>query len=105
MQVIWSPDAEKELDHIVESCLITFGKRTATKVYQQIKHYDELLAQNPLMGKHETLLEKYPQGFRSFVEHNHYKLIYYIDKQKNIIRIVDIWDTRRNPESLVERLK
>lgn len=57
MQVIWSPDAEKELDHIVEYCLITFGKRTATKVYQQIKHYDELLAQNPLMGKHETLLE------------------------------------------------
>ncbi|WP_293715333.1 type II toxin-antitoxin system RelE/ParE family toxin [uncultured Parabacteroides sp.] len=105
MQVIWSPDAEKELDDLVEYCLITFGKRTASNVYRQIKHYDTLLTQNPLMGKHEILLEKYPQGFRSIVEHSHYKLIYFIDKQNNIINIVDIWDTRRAPESLVERLK
>ncbi|WP_288734312.1 type II toxin-antitoxin system RelE/ParE family toxin [uncultured Parabacteroides sp.] len=105
MQVIWSPDAEEELENIVVYCLITFGKRMALKVYREMKHFDKLLAQNPYMGKYEVLLEKYPQKFRSFVEHEHYKLIYYVNEQKNVIEIVDIWDTRRDPDSLINRIK
>lgn len=105
MQVIWSPDAEKELDNIIEYCLTTFGMRTASNVYKVMKHYDTLLAQNPYMGKTEVLLEKYPQKFRSMVVHQHYKLVYYVDNHKEEIRVTDIWDTRRNPDSLANRIK
>lgn len=103
MRVIWSPDAEKELDNVIQYCLITFGYHMATKAYRQMKHYDVLLADNPLMGKVESLLERYPQSFRSIVVHEHYKLVYYIDKNEDTVYVVDIWNTRRDPASQVEK--
>lgn len=49
------------------------------------------------------LLERYPQSFRSIVVHEHYKLVYYIDKNEDTVYVVDIWNTRRDPASQVEK--
>ena len=37
--------------------------------------------------------------------HNRFKIIYYYDETEDIIHIVDIWDTRMNPQTLVKRIR
>ena len=61
-----------------------------------------LLASNPYMGKIEPLLiNRKGHEYRSLVIHEHFKLIYYIDLSQNILYIVDLWDTRREPSRLI----
>ena len=35
--------------------------------------------------------------YRSMVIHKHFKLVYRIDEQRQVIRIAALWDTRREP--------
>ena len=34
-----------------------------------------------------------------------FKIIYYYDEVEDIVYIVDIWDTRMNPKTLIRRIK
>ena len=34
-----------------------------------------------------------------------FKLIYYYDEVKDVVTIMDIWDTRMNPNALIRRIK
>lgn len=42
--------------------------------------------------------------YRCMVIKPHFKLIYHIDEQKDIVYIADFWDTQRNPTTLASRL-
>ena len=33
-----------------------------------------------------------------------FRLVYYYNPHTDIVRIVDIWDTRMNPETLIRRI-
>ena len=33
-----------------------------------------------------------------------FKLVFYYDEGEDIVHIVDIWDTKRNPQTLVKRI-
>ena len=72
------------------------------KFYARILDYEKLLQSNPGMGKKEPLLEKEPEGYRSIVVHQNYKLVYYVES--DIIYIVDLWDTRREPDAQANNL-
>ncbi|WP_221405569.1 type II toxin-antitoxin system RelE/ParE family toxin [Epilithonimonas hungarica] len=48
------------------------------------------------IGQKEELLSDRKEGFRYLVSNN-YKIIYWFNKEKNRIEIVDIFDTRQNP--------
>lgn len=61
-----------------------------------------MLAANPYMGPLEPLLAERRTSYRSFVVHEHYKLIYWVDEEKEILYVSDLWDTRREPEGLVK---
>ena len=69
----------------------------AHKKVKDLKHYADLLADNPLLGFYEQALSSEPQGFRSLV-HEHYKIIYFIED--DIIYISAIFDCRQNPDKL-----
>ena len=34
-----------------------------------------------------------------------FKIIYYYDEVEDLVHIVDIWDTRMNPQTLAKRIK
>ena len=95
MRVIWDDDASEKLVNALEYGRDTFGERMMKKFYARILDYEKLLQSNPRMGKKEPLLEKEPEGYRSIVVHQNYKLVYYIEDEN--IYIVDLWDTRREP--------
>lgn len=107
-KVIWQPQASEQLEEALDQCESLFGRDVTHSFYQQIKHHDELLSNQPHLGSFEPLLNNRSEGFRSIIAHKHYKLVYHIlndgDKESTI-SIVDMWDTRRNPQSLTLRIR
>lgn len=47
-----------------------------------------------------TNARKSSLGYRGLVTHPYFKVIYHIDEVSAIIYVVDIWDTRMDPEDL-----
>jgi hypothetical protein len=37
--------------------------------------------------------------------HKRFKIIYHYDEANNVVRVMDIWDTRMSPETLIDRIK
>jgi plasmid stabilization system protein ParE len=54
------------------------------------------LSKNPKIGQIEDLLVNRPQKFRYLIYKN-YKIIYWVDYNKNRIEVVNVFDTRQNP--------
>lgn len=55
------------------------------------------LEKNPKIDQIEELLKSRPQEFRYLV-HTNYKIIYWINEDKQRIVIANIFDTRQNPK-------
>ncbi|MCD8092738.1 MAG: type II toxin-antitoxin system RelE/ParE family toxin [Bacteroides sp.] len=105
MQVEWKKQAQREVRAVVIYGVENFGERTAVLFYQKIKLWAERLVTHPELGSPEPLLAARIRLYRSLIVSEHHKLIYYIDEQKQIIYIADLWDMRREPSRLSRRLK
>lgn len=103
MRTEWSVKAWKAHQHTALYISREFGKKAVEKYEDAIAHIEAQLASNPRMGCIEPLLEGRPEGFRSIVVHKYCKMVYYIEG--DILYIADLWDTRREPCSLVNSLK
>lgn len=80
-----------------------FGVKIAQRLNDRIEDDVSRLAINPLMGAIEPLLNNRRLEYRSLVVHEHYKLVYRIEEPH--IYIVDLWDTRREPDKLSRRIR
>ncbi len=85
MKLRWMKRAVKHLDTIYDF-LAKKNEQAAIKVY------------NEFLDTADTVLKENPKNYRSLVACKHYKLIYRIEK--NIIKIVAVWDCRQNPKKL-----
>lgn len=101
----WKKQAEKELTKASIYCIEQFGKRIAEKFIDAIDQHVKRLAQYPKSGFPEPLLVNRRKKYRSLMINEHFKLVYYYDEAKEIIYIVDLWDTRRAPQSLAQRIR
>lgn len=64
----------------------------------KIKHYKNLLSENPYLGAKEGLLSDISEEYRSLVINKRMKLIYIV--LDGTLYITDIWDTRQSIETL-----
>lgn len=103
MEIRWSKRALDEWKHIAEYLDYEFGRHVAEGFESQTAYKEELLLKNPELGSPETLLADKRILYRSLIFTRHNKLIYYI--KDNCIQISDIWDMRRNPEILANRIR
>lgn len=103
VEVIWSKRANKERIATLVYGVKHFGIKATEKLNERIENYAILLAENPRMGIVEPLLAQRRHEYRSFVVHEHYKLVYYIIE--DTLYIVDLWDTRRKPKGLAHRIQ
>ena len=94
--------AQEHLDdiynHIAEK-----NEQAAVNLYNDFLDEIERLQTFPQMAAVEPLLINEPQTFRSLVIRNHYKAIYYIEK--DIIYIAAVWDCRQSPKSNEDKIK
>ena len=103
MKVVWSVQAKEVLQQTSNYIRKEFGKRSKQKFLDEVLHVASLLENNPYLGQVEPLLEEAPVEYRSIVVNHINKLVYYI--HNNTIEIVVLWDTRREPKSLINEIE
>ncbi|MCK5906266.1 MAG: type II toxin-antitoxin system RelE/ParE family toxin [Flavobacteriales bacterium] len=96
MEIIWSNLSQKKLNSIYEYFSYKASEKIAKKLIAGIINSTKTLTSFPDQGQFEPNLINKSQQFRYLVFKN-YKIIYFVNLEKNSIRISNIFDTRQNP--------
>lgn len=80
-----------------------YGKKSTQKFKNNVSQTLRTIVQNPNVAKEEELLKNRKHKYRSMVIGHINKLIYYVEG--NCVVIVDLWDCRRAPGNLANRIK
>ena len=99
LKIYWTEFSEKELENIFDYYHNNASYRVAKKVVDGIYNETLKLSKQPEIGRVEELLKIRKQGFRYLVFKN-YKIIYWINSEKNWIEINDVFDTHQNPPKI-----
>jgi plasmid stabilization system protein ParE len=100
MVIIWHPLALAELKEIYDYSLHEWGITRAKKTVANIRAATARLKKWPYSAPVELLLEDEPAKYRSMVIKRIHKVIYFVDEEKDIVVIFDVWDCRQDPEIL-----
>lgn len=103
LKIFWTNFAKNELKNIYNYHKQVASIKVAKRVVKNIALETKNLSTQPEMGQIEEILQNRPQNFRYLV-HTNYKIIYWKNREKNRVEIVDIYDCRQNP-SKIERNK
>lgn len=97
-EVKFTLPAIKNLETIEEYFIASGYPHKVDDLREEILRLCDLLSRNPKMGQIEFFLEHLNQGHRYLLVNPHYKLIYF--ETVNFVFIIDVFDTRQNPEKL-----
>lgn len=105
-KIIWQKRASKVLDERIAYASAEFGKSTAKRWVMEIVYAESRIASMPLSYPTEPLLVRGRRVYRyCHLMNRRFKLIYCYYPSSDTVRIVDIWDTKMNPETLRKRIK
>jgi len=96
LKIYWTDFAKAELNDIFKFYYENVGLKVAKNIITGIISHTLSLSLQPEMGAVELLLDNRKINFRYLVYKN-YKIIYWYNKEKNRIDILDVFDTRQNP--------
>ena len=96
LKVYWTDFAKSELKNIFDFHKNSVNVRIAQQIAEQIVATANGLGNFPEIGVVEELLQNRSENFRYIISTN-YKIIYWVNKTKKRIEIVDVFDTRQNP--------
>ncbi|MCR5153084.1 MAG: type II toxin-antitoxin system RelE/ParE family toxin [Prevotella sp.] len=103
--IIWSNRARLEY----RSCLIysnnEFGKKAARRFLEVVEKKEKQLMLSPLMGFREPLLEYRTLEYRSCILNKNFKMVYHFNPSNDTVYIDDIWDMRKEPKKLTNRIQ
>ena len=104
--IIWKNTAKQQLIENITYALMEFGETTANRWETDVKAAEWRLECYPVSYPPETLLSSRTKLYRyCHVMQRRFKLIYYYDEVKDVVTIMDIWDTRMDPKALIRRIK
>ncbi len=101
LTIYWTDFSKNELKKIYSYYKENASLKVAKSLVLGIENETHILKTQPNIGQEEELLKNRKQGFRYLVYKN-YKIIYWINKNKNWIEIADVFDTRQNPIKMTE---
>ncbi len=104
LKVYWTDFAKNELKKIFNFYKDEASIRVASKLTTEIVLEALKLEKQSSIGQIEELLKHRDQLFRYLVYKN-YKIIYWTNKNKSRIEIIDIFDTRQNPIKISRSIK
>ena len=99
IKINWTDFSKKELQNIFSYYKENLSLRVAENLVLGITKETIRLKKQPNIGQIEELLKNRNQEFRYLVYKN-YKIIYWINHEKNRIEISDVFDTRQNPTKI-----
>ncbi|MBQ9204054.1 MAG: type II toxin-antitoxin system RelE/ParE family toxin [Prevotella sp.] len=104
--IIWQNTAKKQLIENITYALAEFGETTANRWEKDVKAVEWRLKRHSVSYPLESLLSSRQKEYRyCHVMHRRFKIIYFYDNVKDVVTIMDIWDTRMNPSALIRRIK
>lgn len=104
-QVRWQKRAERELYKCMVKGYMEFGETTANKFADKVAAINKDLERFPEAGFPEPLLHDRERLYRARYIIGPFKIIYYYNATADTVHVADIWDARRNPQSLSNRPK
>jgi len=96
LKIFWTDFSKGELRLIFNYYKEKASLKIARKLVLELTHEVIKLQSQPYTGQKEELLIDKVQELRYLV-HRNYKIIYWVNMQKNRIEITDVFDTRQNP--------
>lgn len=96
LKVYWTDFAKIELQHIYEFLKTTATIIVAKNTINDITNEVNLLSSHPYLGKIEELLVDRSRVFRVLISMD-YKVIYWVNTNKNQIEIWDVFNCKQNP--------
>lgn len=101
MTVFWLDFAQNKLEDIHDYYCYKANKKIADKIVLDIINSTINLQKHPELGQIDPLLQERKEQFR-FIIVSHHKIIYWINSAKKRIEIITVFDTRQNPQKLLE---
>lgn len=98
MRIIWSDDAIKSVDNTADYIEDNFGVDRSIEFYDEVLEQADSLVQFPQKGPVDEDLKGGKYEYRSLGIGKLSRLIYRIDGET--VRILYLWNTRRNPITL-----
>ena len=103
-EIIWNKQAEDEWRKKLLYGLDEFGRTTAIRFVNRTNEIVSIIRKHPKAGLREPLLRNKKKEYRYFHLVGSLKLLYYYVESSDTIRIVDVWDSRREPSRLQRRI-
>lgn len=99
LNIFWTHFAKYELEKIFKYLKENTSLRVARNETKKIVKATYRLKLQPEIGQIEELLVDRKQEFRYLV-HQTYKIIYWLNREKNQVEIIDIFDTQQYPSKI-----
>ncbi len=96
MKIYWTEFAISELNSIFNYFKLKAGVRVARNIVEKIAMAPNVLIEQPFIGQVEEFIDSNNIEFRYLITTN-YKVIYWINEERGIIEIMDVFDVRQNP--------
>ncbi len=103
-QIKWTIKADRLFEKYVFNAFLEYGTKTSKKWMQERIEFANRVAKHPESYTPEPLLSERKHIYRSCHIMQRFKIVYYYAKSSGIVHVVDIWDTKMNPENLKQRI-
>ena len=104
-KIKWLKRASETLDRNVAYATMEYGKQTARRWLKEVAHAESRIAMMPASFTREPLLFDKKHAYRyCHLMNRRFKIIFCYYPSSDIVRIVDIWDTKMNPDTLKQRM-
>ena len=97
--VVWSNFAAYQLEITYQYLIIETNKKLASDQINQLLKATQNLTLFPNSGKLEPSLKNSKKEYR-FIVKDHIKIFYTIEHDSTEIRILDLFDSRQNPDKI-----
>jgi hypothetical protein len=105
-KVIWEDNATVVLLEYIENARIEYGNSTVKRWQKERKSIEWRLVRYPVSYPIEEMLQERNILYRCcHLMNRRFKIIYYYNETEDTVRVVDIWDTRMDPKTLVKRIR
>jgi len=102
----WTDKAWQLYNEYLENARYEYGAKTARRWEKELLNIYDRLKLYPTSYTLESLLDGKRVLFRRcHIMNRRFKIIYYYDEAEDVVHLVDIWDTKMNPKTLMRRIK
>ena len=103
MKIVWSKKAEHKLDIYLSYCRDNYGDKVTSDKIEKLTKVTKRLINFSEMGFPEPILAGERHLYRAIIFEKRLKIIYYVEND-DVIKIADLWDSKRSPENLKKEI-